>query len=163
TLCGSECQLGSVSAKCGIYRIGDRLIPTHNQIAAEDRRRRTLIDKVPHMNDLDAVEKELRYHEVLSRVNGVAALSPAVMQMLQSLALIHGQQNLIQVFQGHQATLKGLQQGQNLANERIDSLFRVISGRSRNQHIKRRDEMNEHSCQNCLLGIHIRSHYPSKG
>ncbi|GER56009.1 tRNA N6-adenosine threonylcarbamoyltransferase [Striga asiatica] len=78
------------------------VISNHNQIAVEDWRRRTLIDK-----------------------------------MLQSL--LQGQQNLVHASKicfrakkfdtgtsGHQ----GIQQGQNLANQRIESLRRVISARS---------------------------------
>ncbi|GER55982.1 Mn-containing catalase [Striga asiatica] len=91
----------------------DGVIPNHGQIAAEDRRRRTLINKVPHMDDFDAAERELRYHQVLTRANAMAPLHPGLVQMLQTI-----------------------QESQNLANQRMETLIQLMSARSRNQYIR---------------------------
>ncbi|CAA0818273.1 Unknown protein [Striga hermonthica] len=95
------------------------VVPTNQQVAAEDRRRRKLVKMVPDMNELDAAERELRYHEVLNRANPMPPLPPALLLMLQNM-----QENI-----------------QNI-NLRMEALLRVSSARSRNQRIKE-EEMNE--------------------
>ncbi|CAA0818341.1 Unknown protein [Striga hermonthica] len=145
------------------------VIPTNEQIAAEDHRRRTLIDRVPNMNNLDAAQRELRYHDVLTRVNGVAQLPQGLMHLfedilqttqnmeqtqLETLESLQDHQGRLQnhqhrledhlaMLQDHHALIQGAFEAIHRANQRITTLLEVMTARSRNKQFRRR-QMNVH-------------------
>ncbi|CAA0818250.1 Rho GTPase-activating protein 2 [Striga hermonthica] len=100
------------SNKINARNIAMVFAPNMTQVAAEDRRRRTLIDKVPNMNNLDAAQRELRYHQTQQA-------------LLDQQAILHDHHGL---FKG---TLHAM-----LDNQRTTTLLQVMSARSKNQHIQ---------------------------